>query len=111
MFLSIIKLFNHRDIVVTSAALATLRTLPVLVPDVVTQVQAPLDRLVAGLLGGAPLAHIILFLSPLRPVWCGGPGDGGQTSVLVKLTGLDSLGALLCVPVLLITNITLETGD
>lgn len=68
------------------------------------------DLLVADLLGGAPLAHIILLLRPLGPVGGGAPHDGGQTPVLLNLTSLDGLGALLCVPVLVVTHVTLQTA-
>ena len=73
-----------------------------------TQLHAVSDGRVADLLGGAPLAHVVLLLRPLGPVGRGGPGDGGQTPVLFILACLDGLGALLSVAILVITNIAFQ---
>ena len=73
-----------------------------------TQLHAVSDGRVADLLRGAPLAHVVLLLRPLGPVGRGGPGDGGQAPVLLILTGLDGLGALLSVAILVITNIAFQ---
>ena len=67
------------------------------------------DLLTADLLGGAPLADVVLLLRPLCPVGGGAPHDGGQAPVLLDLASLDGLGALLCVPVLVVTHVTLQT--
>ena len=99
---------TDRDVVVAPVPLATLSTPPVLVPDVVAQLHAVLDHLLTLLLVGAPLAHVVLLLSPLGPVGGGGPGDGGQTSVLLILAGLDSLRALLRIAVLVVADVTLQ---
>ena len=76
-----------------------------------TQLHTLLDLNVTNLFRGTPLAHVVLLLRPLGPVGRGGPHDGGQTSVLFELTSLDGLGALLRVPVLVVTHVTLQTGD
>jgi len=52
---------SKRDVIVAPVSLTTFRTLPVLVPDVVTQLHAGSDGLVADLLRGAPLAHVVLL--------------------------------------------------
>ena len=75
-----------------------------------TQLHTLLDLNVTNLFRGTPLAHVVLLLRPLGPVGRGGPHDGGQTSVLLELTSLDGLGALLRVPVLVVTHVTLQTG-
>ena len=46
------------------------------------ELHALVDLLAADLLGGAPLAHVILLLSPLGPVGGGAPHDGGQAPVI-----------------------------
>ena len=76
-----------------------------------TQLHTLFDLNVTNLFRGTPLAHVVLLLRPLGPVGRGGPHDGGQTSVLLELTSLDGLGALLRVPVLVVTHVTLQTGD
>ena len=75
-----------------------------------TQLHTLLDLNGTNLFRGTPLAHVVLLLRPLGPVGRGGPHDGGQTSVLLELTSLDGLGALLRVPVLVVTHVTLQTG-
>ena len=91
--------------------MTALRTLPVLIPNVVTQLHAGGNGLVADLLRGAPLAHVVLLLRPLGPVGRGGPGNRRQASVLLILARLDGLGALLRVAILVITNLTLQTTN
>ena len=46
------------------------------------ELHALVDLLAADLLGGAPLAHVILLLCPLGPVGGGAPHDGGQAPVI-----------------------------
>ena len=79
-------------------------------PDVVAELHTLVYLLPADFLGGAPLAHVVLLLGPLRPVGRGAPHDGGQTPVLLHLACLDGLGALLRVPVLVVTHVTLQTA-
>ena len=99
----------YRDVVVAPVPLTALGTPPVLVPDVVAELHTVPDLLLALGHVSTPLAHVVLLLRPLGPVGRGGPHDGGQTSVLLELTSLDGLGALLRVPVLVVTHVTLQT--
>ena len=46
----------------------------------------------------------------LCPVGGGAPYYCGQAPVLLDLASLDGLGALLCVPVLVVTHVTLQTA-
>ena len=75
-----------------------------------TELHTLVDLLAADLLGGAPLAHVILLLCPLGPVGGGAPHDGGQAPVLLHLARLDRLGALLRVPILIVTHVTFQTA-
>lgn len=102
---------SYRDIVVTPVPLTALCTPPVLVPDVVTELHTLRYHLVTLGLGGTLFTDVVLFLGPLGPVGRGGPGDGGQTPVLLVLAGLDCLRTFLRVPVLLVTHIALQAGD
>ena len=99
---------TYRDVVVAPVPLAALRTAPVLVPDVVAELHAGRDLLLALGHRGAALAHVVLLLRPLGPVGRGGPGDGGEAAVLLVLAGLDGLGALLGVPVLVVADVALQ---
>ena len=100
----------YRDVVVAPVPLTALRTPPVLVPDVVAELHAGRDLLLALRHRGAALAHVVLLLRPLGPVGRGGPGDRGQAAVLLVLAGLDGLGALLRVPVLVVADIALQAA-
>ena len=102
---------TYRDVVVAPVPLAALSTAPVLVPDVVAQLHAGRDLLLALRHRGAALAHVVLLLRPLGPVGRGGPGDGGEAAVLLVLAGLDGLGALLSVPVLTVTDVALQSSQ
>ena len=99
---------TYRDVVVAPVPLAALRTAPVLVPDVVAELHAGRDLLLALGHRGAALADVVLLLRPLGPVGRGGPGDGGEAAVLLVLAGLDSLRALLRVAVLVVADVTLQ---
>ena len=101
---------TYRDVVVAPVPLAALGTPPVLVPDVVAELHAGGDLLLALGHRAAALAHVVLLLRPLGPVGRGGPGDGRQAPVLLILACLDGLGALLRVPVLVVTHVTLQTA-
>ncbi len=59
---------SYRHIVVASVALAALGTLPVLVPDVVTERHVTVDLTLALLCGRTLLGHVVLFLSTLKKI-------------------------------------------
>ena len=101
---------TYRDVVVAPVPLAALRTAPVLVPDVVAELHAGRDLLLALGHRGAAFADVVLLLRPLGPVGRGGPGDGGEAAVLLVLAGLDGLGAFLGVAVLVVADIALQAG-
>ena len=101
---------TYRDVVVAPVPLTALCTPPVLVPDVVAELHAGRDLLLALGHRGAALAHVVLLLRPLGPVGRGGPGDGGEAAVLLVLAGLNGLGALLSVPVLVVAHVALQAG-
>ena len=66
IIVTLVTLATHRDTVVTSVTLAALRTLPVLVPDVVTQAHVAVDFSVTLVLRGAVFGYVILFLRSLK---------------------------------------------
>jgi hypothetical protein len=60
------EIWSYRDVVVAPVPLAALCTLPVLVPDVVTDGHVAVHLLVALLLGGTALGHVVLLLGALK---------------------------------------------
>ena len=58
---------TYRDVVVAPVPLAALGTPPVLVPDVVAELHAGGDLLLALGHRAAALAHVVLLLRPLGP--------------------------------------------
>ena len=66
------------------------------------------DLPAALLLGGAPLADVVLLLGALAPVGLGAPPDLGKAPVLALLARADGLEALGGVAVLLVAHVALE---